>query len=616
MRLFITGATGVVGRRIVVDRLERGDRLVLLSRDRSRAVQLFAADSNPNIEIIQGNPAAPGVWQRCVDGCDAVIQLAGASIADRRWSTAYKKTLVNSRIDSTHQVVSAMAQAKSPPKLLINASAVGYYGDTRDRLIDEDAPPGDDFLSKLCVRWEQQTRHAEQLGARIVLLRLGVVLDERGGGLPTIAKPFRLFAGGPIGMGRQYMPWIHFRDVVGLIQWIIDNPEITGPVNAVAPQAVTNREFCRTLGAVMRRPSFFAVPKPMLRLLVGEFATYLTMSQRVAPARALRSGFVFMYPELRPALQSLIRQPVSGGATIDDQHDSPQPIAPLESPANLGAWRASGSSVEPPKPIRLIVVDVDGTLLDSDSRLNRSVTQACRAAERAGCAVILATARGPRMTDWIAQTLDITAPTINYNGALIWNPVNRQTQYHETIDEDVARRVVHAVREASPSIMVALEVLDRWYTDRVDPAFEQLTPPDSVGPLKMFLAAPMTRITLLGAPTVIGSAMAVVREQFWQAGEIALYQPDPTVVQIVHPLADKGIAAQRVAQRIGISADEVMAIGDATNDLGMLSWAGFAVAVANATPAVREIADVVVPSNDDVGVARAIHRYVLAQQLT
>lgn len=597
MQILITGATGLIGRRIVLDRLERDDRVVIVSRDTDRAGHLFAAAANQNITVINGNPAEPGSWQDAVNGCDAVIHLAGAGIADRRWSDAYKRLISDSRIDSTHQVVQAIEAAVDRPKVLVNASAVGYYGDTADRTTDESADPGDDFLANLTVRWEAQAQRATSPEVREVRLRFGIVLDERGGALAKMITPFRLMLGGPLGSGRQYMPWIHWRDVVGLVDLALKDPDLSGPVNIVAPEQVTNRTFSRTLGAVLHRPAFIPTPQIALRLAVGEFATFITMSQRISPAKAKHHGYRFLYPELRPALDSLI----DAQRPVDQERENRSLISP--------------TSVTPGAPsVRLLAIDVDGTLLRSDARLSQGVVQACRAAERAGCVVVLATARGPRMTSWIVQALDITAPTINYNGALIWNPLDSVAQFHEPLAPDLADRIISEARSIDPQIMVAIEVLDRWFTDRVDRRFDQLSDPDLIAPLSSLLSKPVTRVTLLGAGESLQRILGSIREKFWQHRAVSLFIPDPQVIQITHPLVDKGIALQRVASRMSVNREQVMVIADANNDLGMMEWAGFSVAVANGTDQVKQLADAVVPSNDDQGVARAIHRYVLTRR--
>jgi uncharacterized protein (TIGR01777 family) len=306
MRIFLTGATGLVGRRLAADRLERGDHVVALSRSSDRARQVLAAASVEGLDVVEGDPSAGGAWQKHVDGCDAVIHLAGAGVGDRRWSAAYKRVLVDSRVESTRQVVSAMEAATDRPSVLVSASAVGFYGACPDA-VDESAAAGDDFLATLSVAWEQAAQSAMACGARVVTARLGVVLDPRGGALAKMVPLFRWMLGGPMGSGRQHMPWIHWRDVTGLLDLALRDDRLSGPINLVAPDAVTNRAFARALGRVLGRPSFMAAPRIALRIAVGELANFMTMSQHVAPRRARELGYEFVFPELPAALADLVK---------------------------------------------------------------------------------------------------------------------------------------------------------------------------------------------------------------------------------------------------------------------------------------------------------------------
>ncbi|HVP73701.1 MAG TPA: TIGR01777 family oxidoreductase [Phycisphaerales bacterium] len=631
MRIFITGATGLIGRRFVLDRLERGDQVVLLSRDAAQARRLFAADANRNITVIAGNVAAPGPWQSSVAGCDAVVHLAGAGLADHRWTRSYKQTIVSSRVDSTHQIVSAMEMATASqgsvrrPRILLNASAVGYYGNTGDREIDETAPPGtsSDFLANLCVQWEKQAAQARALGARVVLLRTGIVLDERGGALPSLMRPFSFLAGGPLGNGKQWMPWIHWRDLIGIIDLALEEGDLDGPINAVSPNPVRARDMARAIARIMGKPSWLPMPRIALRALLGEFGNYLTVGSKGLPRAAQKRGYVFLYQELPRALAALLLR--------DETSEPTEPVAVSVSsgvmrmnsgPAPLTAVGPLALMTEerrlPQKPIKLLAIDVDGTLLRSDASLPQGVIQACRSAERAGCVVILATARAPRGTRTVLQTLDITSPVINYNGAVIWNPIDDKPQYHEPLSGEIARQIVEAARALYPEVMVAIEALDHWCTDRVDGRWASAdgkpAQPDFLGDLDEALSRPVTKLNLMGEPDLLKPVLEMVTERFWKPKQVAVFLSDPSLIQITHPMVDKAIALQRIARKMNIQREEVMAIGDASNDMGMIEWAGFGVAVANAYPMVREMADAVVPSNDELGVARAIQRFVLAKR--
>jgi uncharacterized protein (TIGR01777 family) len=607
MRIFITGATGLIGRRLVVDRLERGDQVVVVSRNGRRAEELFAAHVNPNVVVVPGNPAAPGAWQSKVDGCDAVIHLAGAGIADRRWTEAYKKLLVDSRVDSTYQLVTAIQTAGQRPGMLLCASAVGLYGDTGSDTVDEAREPGEGFLADLACRWETQAERAAELGTRVNTLRIGLVLDRRGGALARMIPAFRLGLGGPLGNGRQYVSWIHHHDLIRLIDHLLVAARAPGPYNATAPNPVTSRQLARALGGELRRPAVLPAPRFALRVALGEMSEALLMSSRVVPSRAQREGFRFLYPRLDDALRSLLRPATSEGAR--EETGATREEGQLQPPGRLEV---------PAETVRLLAISVGGTLLRSDGSLSQGVIQACRMAERTGCVIVLATSRSPRAVQSVLQALDVVSPLIAYNGAVIWNPLDDRAQHHQPLDAALAREIIEVARTLHPEILVALEVLDRCYTDRLDRRAARqagLTlEPDDIGPLDRHLQQPVSKLDLAGPPEHIAEVAARLRELFWRQRRIAMFQPGARVVQITHPLVDKGIALQRIAARMGVGKSQVMAIGSAENDLGMLEWAGFSVAVENATPAALRIVDRTVPSNDQQGVARAIHRFVLQRR--
>jgi uncharacterized protein (TIGR01777 family) len=299
MKIVITGGTGMIGS-VLVDRLSRQNHfLVLLSRKPPRE-RTSAAKS-----WLEWQPGTHGGWETAVDGADGIINLAGEPIAEKRWSDAQKSRLRDSRIDSTRSLVWAIERAKRKPKFLINSSAVGYYGDGGDAMISESSKPGDDFLARLCVEWEEEAKKAEALGVRVVVLRTGIVLAKGKGALKKMVPPFKMFAGGPLGSGRQYMPWIHLDDEVGLIEFIMGNENARGPFNGTAPNPVTMAEFGRALGNVLNRPSWARVPASVLAVLLGEMADMLLAGQRATPDAALKLGYQFKYTKLEQALESL-----------------------------------------------------------------------------------------------------------------------------------------------------------------------------------------------------------------------------------------------------------------------------------------------------------------------
>jgi len=308
MRVFVTGGTGLVGSRLVERLLGRGDQVVVLSR-RPDAVRQKWGD---RVSLVAGDPAQRGDWTEAVRACDAVVHLAGEGIFNRRWSAAFKEAIRTSRVQSTENVVEALlAQRRTPeghPKVLVNASAIGYYGPRGDEELTEEAAPGDDFLAQVCVEWEKAARAAAGHDIRVVILRIGVVLDKAGGALQKMLPPFKMFIGGPIGSGRQYLSWVHVEDLVGLILFALDRHDAEGVYNATAPQPVTNKEFSRALGHVLHRPSFLPTPGFVLRVMLGEVAGLITEGQRVVPQHALAQGYTFQYPDVSVALRDLLGQ--------------------------------------------------------------------------------------------------------------------------------------------------------------------------------------------------------------------------------------------------------------------------------------------------------------------
>ena len=301
MRVLLTGATGFVGGALVPALLAGGHSLVAWTRSPSRARDGLGAEVDVLAEG-DGDVALAAELGRC----DAVVNLAGAPIIGPRWTDARKATLVRSRVDLTARLVAACAAASRPPRVLVSASAVGYYGPRGDAMLTEDSPAGDGFLADLASRWEAAAAGAATLGARVVHLRTGIVLGREGGALQPQLPLFRLGLGGPFGSGRQFVPWIHLRDVVSIIVMALENERVAGPLNVVAPEELTSRGFARALGRAVRRPAVLPVPAFALRLVLGEAADALLDSQRVRPARLEHLGFAFAFPTLDDALADLV----------------------------------------------------------------------------------------------------------------------------------------------------------------------------------------------------------------------------------------------------------------------------------------------------------------------
>ena len=300
MQVTVTGATGLIGSRVVARLKARGDEVTVLSRDPERARERL------DVAALQWQPSGEPAPVAALSGRDAVLNLVGENVA-QRWSDDARRAIRATRIDATDNLVEGLRAAAPRPRVLVSSSAVGLYGPHGDERVDESTPPGEGFLADVCRDWETAAHGAEELGLRVVCVRTGVVLDREGGALKKMLPPFRAGVGGPVAGGRQYMPWIHVDDVVGMMLAALDGETWTGAVNATAPAPVTNREFSQALGRALRRPAFAPVPAAALRLLYGEMAEIVTTGQRAIPARALALGYEFDHPELDEALAVALR---------------------------------------------------------------------------------------------------------------------------------------------------------------------------------------------------------------------------------------------------------------------------------------------------------------------
>jgi uncharacterized protein (TIGR01777 family) len=281
MRVAIAGGTGFLGRPLGRSLHADGHEVVVLPRGSTSAV----------------------------DGADAVVNLAGESIAGKRWTGAQKRRILESRVHTTRALADAILAAHSPPSVFVSGSAVGYYGPLGDEIATEDTAAGSDFLAHVCVEWEKEATRARDR-TRVVCVRTGLVLERDGGALPRMLPPFWVGAGGPVGSGRQFWPWIHRADWIGMVRWAIQNPAVSGPLNVTAPSPVTNAEFARALGRAIHRPAFLRTPAFALRLLLGEMADALLLSgQRAVPHRAQEAGFTFTYSQIDIALQAILSAP-------------------------------------------------------------------------------------------------------------------------------------------------------------------------------------------------------------------------------------------------------------------------------------------------------------------
>ncbi len=299
MKVTTTGATGLIGHKLVTALRARGDEVTVLSRDPDRAQRELGVAAQ------RWDPVSGPAPAEALAGRDGVIHLAGAPVA-QRWNERVKRDIRDSRELGARNLVAGMLAADPRPPVLVSASAVGFYGPRGDERVDESAAPGSDFLAGVCVAWEREALAASESGVRVAVIRTGIVLDPAGGALAKMLPPFKLGAGGPVASGKQYMPWIHVDDVVGIYLRALDDASFSGPVNASAPEPVTNREFSKALGRALRRPAFAPVPKLALRALYGEVAEIIVEGQRAVPARALELGYEFKHPDLDEALRSAL----------------------------------------------------------------------------------------------------------------------------------------------------------------------------------------------------------------------------------------------------------------------------------------------------------------------
>jgi len=305
MKVAIAGATGFVGSRLVERLHSEGHQVLVLTRDSERARRVFPASAYPNLEIVAYTPAESGDWLHSIGGCDAAVNLAGVPIAEERWTQARQQAIVDSRKLTTAKLVEAIALANPKPSVLVSASAIGYYGTSETAEFDENSPAGGDFLAAVCKDWEAAAEQVKNSGTRLAILRLGIVLGM-GGALAKMLPAFKLFAGGPIGAGKQWFSWIHRDDVVNLILYALENPQVEGVLNATAPNPVRMNELSQTLGEVLKRPSWLPVPGFALEVMLGDGAKVVLEGQKVLPKQTLASGFQYQYPTLKLALEEIL----------------------------------------------------------------------------------------------------------------------------------------------------------------------------------------------------------------------------------------------------------------------------------------------------------------------
>jgi uncharacterized protein (TIGR01777 family) len=298
MKIVVAGGTGFIGAPLVRELANERHRVSVLTRNPA------SVGNHPLVESEHWDGKTVGPWIHRLDGADAVINLAGELIGGKRWTSQQKERILSSRVDATRALVEGIRRATRKPKVLVSASAVGYYGNVEEGEVTEESPAGDDFLATVCRQWEEEASAAE--GIRVVSPRTGIVLGRDGGALPKLLLPFRLFAGGPLGSGRQWFPWIHRTDLIRILIYALSNEQLRGPVNATAPESIRMKEFCTALGAAMHRPSWAPVPSFILRIALGEMSAIVLTGQNAVPQKLLASGFTFTYTRAAEALRSIL----------------------------------------------------------------------------------------------------------------------------------------------------------------------------------------------------------------------------------------------------------------------------------------------------------------------
>ena len=300
MNIVVAGGTGFIGSSLIPLLRLGGHDVVVLTRDPERA------PPTQGVTRVRWDGVTQGEWTVHVQRADAVINLAGESIGGGRWTASRKERIVASRVNATRALLESIRRGEKRPSLFVSSSAVGYYGPVESGDVTEDHPPGSGFLADVCLRWEQEASAVGELGVRVVILRTGVVIGEKGGALERMILPFRLYAGGPLGTGNQWFPWVHREDIAGVILFALGSKSLAGPVNVVAPESVDMRTFCAALGVALSRPSWFPVPAIALRAALGEMADMILTGQRVVPSKLLGLGYEFRYPALAAALASVV----------------------------------------------------------------------------------------------------------------------------------------------------------------------------------------------------------------------------------------------------------------------------------------------------------------------
>jgi uncharacterized protein (TIGR01777 family) len=302
-KIIVTGATGLIGRKLVASLIEKKFEVIILSRDVRKAKSMF-----PDVkDFVEWDYQKPDEWKSRLENADAVIHLAGVNLFAKRWNSNFKKMIKDSREVSTKNLVEAIIHSNNKAKVFISASGIGFYGDRNNEVLTENSTSGNDFIAEVCNAWELESQQLNKANIRNVQIRTGLVLSKEDGALKQMLPAFKFFVGGPLGNGKQWTSWLHIDDIVGMYLHALDNDKISGPLNAVSSNPIRMKEFAKTLGKVIKRPSLFPVPKFMLKIIIGEAAEVVTGSQKVIPDKLIKNGYKFKFTKLEDALKDLLK---------------------------------------------------------------------------------------------------------------------------------------------------------------------------------------------------------------------------------------------------------------------------------------------------------------------
>tara|TARA_B100001059_G_scaffold103630_2_gene103490 strand:+ start:9258 stop:10943 length:1686 start_codon:yes stop_codon:yes gene_type:complete len=557
MRIFITGGSGTIGRRLVLDRLSRRHEVIAITRSRSRFMKAMlpeVAEYSDSLEVIEANPMIPGPWQQKVDGCDAVINLAGAGVLDRRWTDSYRQLLRESRIDTTYQIVRAIEGARSRPGILLNASAIGFYGDREDRELDEGDQVGEGFLADLCNQWESQAWRAEPL-TRVICMRFGMILDREGGALPRMLKIFKLGLGGRLASGRQHVSWIVWQDLLAMIDMFLRNDQIRGPVNVVSPHAVTNRVFTKALASQLRRPALFPAPALALKLALGGGSEVVLASQNVKPALMEKQSFKWLAPSIDRALRLVMDDGVSERSTFGE---------------------------------RLIVLDID-TISPGEPLLRRLLRRANEHEVR----IVLSTSMGPEGARQFLLQSRIECQVIAADGAVIMKRDPSSLIVLSELTMKIQSDLMSSITVSKQPVVVTFE--DKFGKEHV------VTAPGKMDPIPDCIRCKVT-----GDPKMLEQVLKFIGDTLWKPGHVLVNRDRPGRLDIVGPRSERCIAVQTLARKWGVPRPSIDSIVSNTRALGLARWCGTSIALSGAASEVQAECDVQTEESGIEGVAEAV----------